>query len=173
MQYKYPFNITWSEEDEEYIATCEAFPGLSALGETEEEALKEGKIALKLFIDACIEEGIPLPSAKVIQEYSGQWRVRTPKSLHRRAVYMAEEEGVSLNQYTNYALSEKVAADENASKIHKRLEGTLRDLKMRQIHMTDRAAYSSQPPTHVIKEKIVREPKEVTTSEMNETEWNN
>jgi len=32
---RYSFNIEWSEEDEEYIATCPAFPGLSAFGETE------------------------------------------------------------------------------------------------------------------------------------------
>jgi hypothetical protein len=41
MANRYSFNIEWSDEDEEYIATCPAFPGLSAFGETEEEALSE------------------------------------------------------------------------------------------------------------------------------------
>ena len=40
---KYPINIVWSEDDGEYLATCASFPGLSAFGETEEEALKEAK----------------------------------------------------------------------------------------------------------------------------------
>ena len=58
---KYPFNIVWSEEDGEYMATCPSFPGLSAFGETEEEALHEAKIALELFIKSYKERGISLP----------------------------------------------------------------------------------------------------------------
>lgn len=58
---KYSLNIAWSEDDQEYVATCPAFPGLSALGETESEALAEAKVALDLFIKTCQEKGIPLP----------------------------------------------------------------------------------------------------------------
>ena len=47
---KYGFDIFWSDEDKGYIATCPDFPGLSAFGETEEDALQEAKIAMKLFL---------------------------------------------------------------------------------------------------------------------------
>jgi predicted RNase H-like HicB family nuclease len=58
---KYPINIAWSDEDGGYVATCPAFPGLSALGKTEETALVEAKVALEGFIESCEANGIPLP----------------------------------------------------------------------------------------------------------------
>jgi len=174
-QYRYPFNISWSDEDGEFVATCNAFPGLSAFGETEEEALSEGKVALGLFIETCLDEDIPLPEPQSVGEYSGQWRVRSPKSLHRRAVQMAELEGVSLNQYTNYALAEKVASDETASKIHQQLRADLNDLKVRQVRLMDEVAYSGNPARISIQETITRNIEQVTTSGNWEDSkgWNN
>lgn len=102
---KYAFNIIWSEEDGEFVATCPAFPGLSALGETEEEALAEAKIALGLFIKTCEAQGIPLPESDQAQDYSGQFRVRLPKSLHRQAAQLAALDGVSLNQFVANAIA--------------------------------------------------------------------
>ncbi len=109
---KYPFNIEWSEEDAEYIATCSSFPGLSAFGETEEEALREAKIALELFIESYKERGILLPKPPRSQTYSGQLRLRLSKSLHERAARMASKDGVSLNQYINNALNREVSTEE-------------------------------------------------------------
>jgi predicted RNase H-like HicB family nuclease len=60
---KYGFDIFWSEEDQGYIATCPDFPGLSAFGETEEDALHEAKIALKLFVEAMSDQGRTIPEA--------------------------------------------------------------------------------------------------------------
>lgn len=101
----------WSEEDGEFVATCNAFPRLSAFGETEEEALKEGKIALKLFIEACLSQGIPLPEPQVVQEYSGQVRLRLSKYLHQQAARRAEAEGVSLNTFFVDAIAMRVGAE--------------------------------------------------------------
>jgi len=109
---RYPFNITWSDEDGEYVATCPSFPGLSAFGETEEEALGEAKIALELFIASYNERGIPLPKPPRVQTYSGQLRVRLPKSLHERAARMASKDGVSLNQYISNAINKEVSSEE-------------------------------------------------------------
>ena len=112
---KYSFVIAWSEEDEEYIATCSSFPGLSAFGETEEEALREAKIALDLFIESYKERSIALPKPPRNQTYSGQLRLRLSKSLHERAAKMATKDGVSLNQYINNALNREVSVEESMS----------------------------------------------------------
>lgn len=109
---KYPFNIVWSEKDKEYLATCPAFPGLSAYGGTEEEALAEAKIALGLFIEACEANSIPLPEPQVAQEYSGQTRVRFPKSLHRQLAQKAESEGISLNLVILNACQTSIIGDQ-------------------------------------------------------------
>ena len=109
---KYPFNIAWSDEDEEYVATCPAFPGLSAYGTTEEEALAEGKVALGLFLESCTEKGIPLPKPQVAHMYSGQTRVRFPKTLHGQLAQKAEVEGISLNLVILNACQSAVTGDQ-------------------------------------------------------------
>jgi predicted RNase H-like HicB family nuclease len=93
----YTFSIFWSEEDEAFIAICPDFPGVSAFGDTEEQALAEAKIALKLAIETYEEEGWELPKPKVLDKYSGQMRVRFPKSLHAMLAEQAQREGVSIN----------------------------------------------------------------------------
>lgn len=109
---RYPINIVWSEDDGEYLATCASFPGLSAFGETDEEALREAKIALDLFIESYKERGVPLPKPVRTSKYSGQLRLRLPRSLHERAATMANEDGVSLNQYITNALNQVVSGKE-------------------------------------------------------------
>ena len=63
---KYTIEILYSEEDEGYIAVVPELPGCSAFGETPEEALKEVKIAIELWIKAAREMGkdIPKPMGK-------------------------------------------------------------------------------------------------------------
>lgn len=112
MANRYAFNIEWSEEDQEYIATCPSFPGLSAFGATEEEALKEGKIALAGFIETFKENNTPLPEPLVRDSYSGKLQLRLPKTLHRLAVQMAAREGVSLNTYIADAVRTRVTMEQ-------------------------------------------------------------
>lgn len=64
----YGFDVFWSEEDEGYIATCPDFPGLSAFGESEEQALSEGKTALRLFLESLQTEGKRAPRATTLQK---------------------------------------------------------------------------------------------------------
>ncbi|MDD4170208.1 MAG: toxin-antitoxin system HicB family antitoxin, partial [Desulfotomaculaceae bacterium] len=44
-----------------------------------------------------------------IPDYSGQLRIRIPKSLHRSLSERAKEENVSLNQFIVYQLSQGVS----------------------------------------------------------------
>jgi antitoxin HicB len=94
----YRKTVAWSEEDEAWIATAPDFPTLSAAGATEEEALAELRDALAAAIETYEQEGWKLPGTqKASAEYSGQLRLRLPKSLHARAAWQAEVDGVSLN----------------------------------------------------------------------------
>jgi predicted RNase H-like HicB family nuclease len=64
--YKYAIEIFYSEEDEGYIAIVPELPECSAFGETEEEALKEIKVAIDLWLETAKKDGleIPKPSGK-------------------------------------------------------------------------------------------------------------
>lgn len=93
----YSFNMAWSVEDEKYVATSAEFPGLSGLGYTAADALGELTAAIDVAVEALVEDGEPVPQPRVVQEYSGQLRLRLPRSLHAAAAARAEEEQVSLN----------------------------------------------------------------------------
>ena len=65
--------------------------------------------AMLLWIAAALEEGevIPQPTGGR-QEYSGRMLVRMPKTLHRRLIERAHDEGVSANQLAVALLSKNL-----------------------------------------------------------------
>ncbi|MBE1427003.1 putative RNase H-like HicB family nuclease [Desulfomicrobium macestii] len=116
---KHGFTVLWSDEDNCFIATCPDFPGLSAFGESPEEALREANVALSLFLDEFQESGknAPLPKTLVHNNYSGQTRLRMPKTLHKDLAESAENEGVSLNTWIIKLLSESNAISRVENKL--------------------------------------------------------
>jgi hypothetical protein len=64
-------------------------------GETIEEAITNAEDAKRCWIAVMKEAGrrIPPPSAEPLEGCSGKWRLRTPKSLHRRLAKRAKREG--------------------------------------------------------------------------------
>ena len=61
MPHKYAIEIIYSDEDEGFIAVVPELPGCSAFGETEEEALREVKVAVSLWLETAREEGRAIP----------------------------------------------------------------------------------------------------------------
>ncbi len=119
--FKYSINLTWSDEDNCYVATVSEFPGLSAFGDTPEEAIEEAKIAVEGFLKVYKEDGCPIPKPETLKPFSGQTRLRLPKSLHASLSQEALKEGVSLNSYVVHLLSERHVSN--------KLEKELTDLK--------------------------------------------
>ena len=93
----YSFRILWGAEDEAYVATCPEFDGVSGLGDSAEDALREARTALGLVLETYASEGWVVPAPIASQEHSGQFRLRIPRSLHARLAVRAADEGVSLN----------------------------------------------------------------------------
>ncbi len=65
---RYTITIFWSEEDQAYIATVDELEGCSAWGETREEALKEVKVAMDLWLQTARDHGDPIPQPKAYRE---------------------------------------------------------------------------------------------------------
>lgn len=128
--HNYSVEVIWSDEDECYIATIPEFPGLSAFGDAQEEAIKEAKIALKGFIKVYKEDGCELPKPYLLEPFSGQTRLRLSKSLHASLSKEAKREGVSLNTYILSILSER----HNARKIEHDLN-EIKDLCTAQLQV--------------------------------------
>jgi antitoxin HicB len=95
--YNYSFSVAWSQEDGEYVATSSEFPGLSGLGASAEDAVRELTEAMSAAVEAFKEDGEAVPLPREVTSFSGQLRLRLPRYLHALATARADEEGVSLN----------------------------------------------------------------------------
>lgn len=96
---KYPVSIQWSDEDNGHIATVPGARGLSAFGDSPEEALTQLKIAADAYFESLKKAGKAMPVFEKITSFSGQLRLRLPKSLHAELSQGARREGISLNTY--------------------------------------------------------------------------
>ena len=107
--FKQPYRMIVVPDSDEggFAVSYPDLPGCISTGDTIEEALKNAEDAKKEWIKAAIEEGItiPEPSNDDITNYSGQFKLRIPKSLHRSLSIHAKEEGISMNQYCLYLLT--------------------------------------------------------------------
>ncbi len=106
---KFSVNLQWSQEDKAYIATVPELPGLSAFGATAKEALQELSVAQELYLEVMEEDGEQIPEPHLYKSFSGQTRLRLPRSLHASLSEEATREGVSLNTYIVQLLSERNA----------------------------------------------------------------
>lgn len=61
---KYEIILYWSEEDQVCVAEIPELPGCMAHGQTQEEALKNVKEAMSLWIETARECGDPIPEPK-------------------------------------------------------------------------------------------------------------
>ena len=94
---RYRIVIEWSREDQAFVARVPALPRCAAHGETAEQAAREAQQAADLMIDVLRAAGKPAPPEDAVADYSGQLRLRLPRSLHERVSQLATAEGVSIN----------------------------------------------------------------------------
>lgn len=107
---KYPIEVFWSDEDEGYMAVVPDLAGCSAWGKTEAEAIREARHAIEAWIKAArsARRPVPAPSRRGDDEaYSGKFLMRVPKRLHADMARAAKTQGVSLNQYVLFLLTER------------------------------------------------------------------
>lgn len=62
---------------------------------------------------------MPIPKPSSINKYSGQWRIRLPKSLHAQLDIKAKLEGVSLNTLAVTLLAEGIGRRNIVNHSHK------------------------------------------------------
>ncbi len=79
--------------------------GCQSTGDTVEELHEALTEALEGNLEVRLEKGLPIPKPVDVEDYSGKFVVRVPKSLHMRLAEEAKREGVSLNQYALYKLA--------------------------------------------------------------------
>ena len=107
---KLPYHIVIQHMDDEsgdyYFATVRELDGCQSDGKTYAEAYESIQDAMKGWIEVKLENGFEVPVPIDDSQYSGKFVLRLPKSLHAKLALQAEKEGVSLNQYALYRLSQ-------------------------------------------------------------------
>lgn len=109
MELAYPMEIKEDKDEGGFVVSYPDLPGCITCGETILSALENAKDAKKAWFEACLEDGIKIPEPNSLENYSGQFKLRIPKSLHRELAYNAQKEGISMNQYCLYLLSKNNA----------------------------------------------------------------
>jgi len=101
--------IILPETDGTFRGEIMEFPGCIASGETASETLIALEDVARSWILAALErkQNIPDP-IDVSNDFSGRLVLRIPKSLHKKASWLAERESVSLNHFITMSLSETV-----------------------------------------------------------------
>ena len=65
------------------------------------------------WLEAAMEDGIEIAEPDSLNDYSGQFKLRIPKSLHRSLAEHSRREGISMNQYCLYLLARNDAITPN------------------------------------------------------------
>ena len=105
MAMSYRMEVVEDKTESGFVVSYPDLPGCITCGETVESAIANALDAKKAWIEAALEEGIEIPEPDSIEDYSGQFKLRIPKSLHRLLAEHSKREGISMNQYCVYLLS--------------------------------------------------------------------
>jgi predicted HicB family RNase H-like nuclease len=103
---RYTYRVTWSVEDNEYVASCLELPSLSWLADTQEDALSGLRDLVAEVVQDLTNTGEPVPEPLSSRPYSGKFNLRVGEQLHRRLALEAAAEHLSLNQYVIRRLSD-------------------------------------------------------------------
>jgi antitoxin HicB len=95
------------EEGGGYLVEYPEIPGCMSDGETVEEAIANGREALRDCLEVFKESGRKAPRPGV---EAAQWRQRLPRTLYLKLTEQAKSEGVSINSLVTAIIAEAIGA---------------------------------------------------------------
>lgn len=109
MKLPYKLEVIQDVEEGGYVARYPELPGCVTCSDSVEGLLQNAEDAKKSWLTACLEEKLDIPEPERDSNYSGQFKLRMPKSLHKSLAEHSKQEGISMNQYCLYLLSKNDA----------------------------------------------------------------
>lgn len=110
----YRMEIIPDTDEGGFVVNYPDLPGCLSSGETVEQAIANAEDAKRAWMEAAIDEGIAISEPDELDNYSGQFKLRIPKSLHRSLAEHSKREGISMNQYCLYLLTRNDAIVTNS-----------------------------------------------------------
>lgn len=105
MEISYRMEIVEDKEEGGFVVSFPDLPGCITCGETIEKAIANATDAKQAWFEAALEDGIEIQEPVSLEDYSGQFKLRIPRSLHRDLAEHSKREGISMNQYCVYLLA--------------------------------------------------------------------
>jgi len=105
MELPYRMEIVPDPDEGGYAVSFPELPGCVTVGDTIADAINNAADAKKEWLTAAVEEGIYIQEPRDLEQYSGQFKLRIPRSLHKSLSIHARQEGISMNQYCLYLLA--------------------------------------------------------------------
>lgn len=109
MNLPYKMEIIKDKDENGYVVSFPELKGCITCGDTIEKAVANAEDCKKEWFLAAIEDGYDIPEPLRDESYSGQFKLRIPKSLHKQLAETSRKEGISMNQYCLYLLSQNNA----------------------------------------------------------------
>jgi antitoxin HicB len=106
-----------SDGEEGYVARVLELPGCLTQADTFVELGEMIQDAMRAWIETALENGLSIPEPHTLDEYSGKFVVRLPRSLHRQLAERAAKEGVSLNALISVALAQYIGTESITNRI--------------------------------------------------------
>ena len=106
-QYQFTVRPLSKEEGGGYLVEYPDIPGCMSDGETIDEAIANGREALRDCMDVFRESGRKIPKPNI---EAAQWRQRLPRTLYSKLTKQAEFEGVSINSLVTAIIAEAIGA---------------------------------------------------------------
>lgn len=103
----YSITLSWDASQSGYVAGCPEFPELRAFSALPAMAAAAIEAQISAKLDELHSRGALPPAPRHCVSYSGQFRLRLPRSLHAALSREAEDEGLSLNGYIQYLLASR------------------------------------------------------------------
>lgn len=105
--YQFTVRPLSKEEGGGYLVEYPDIPGCMSDGESVEEAIANGREALRDCLDVFKESGRKIPKPSIA---AAQWRQRLPRTLYSKLTRQAEIEGVSINSLVAAIIAEAIGA---------------------------------------------------------------
>ena len=105
----YKLEIVPDAEEGGYVASYPELRGCLTCGDTIETVAANAEDCKREWLMAAMEEGLDIPEPSDAADYSGQFKLRIPKSLHKSLAERSKAEGISMNQYCLYLLTKNDA----------------------------------------------------------------
>ena len=105
MALSYRMEMIEDKEEGGFVVSYPELPGCITCGETIESAIANASDAKKAWLEAALENGLEIQKPDSLEDYSGQFKLRIPRSLHKALAEHSKREGISMNQYCVYLLA--------------------------------------------------------------------